>query len=59
MMDSWLWIAEKATRLAERDFRRTHWLSLFGGTAAAYLFFFYAGVLLEVQKPSPMIVFIS
>jgi len=54
-----VWIAEQATRIAERDFRRTHWLSLFGSTAAAYLFFFYAGVFLELQKPPPMIVFIS
>jgi hypothetical protein len=59
MMGRWLWIAEKATKIAERDFRRTHWLSLLGSTAGAYLFFFYAGVFLELQKPSPMIVFIS
>ena len=33
--------------------QRTHWLSALGGTAGAYLFFFYAGVFLELQKPSP------
>ena len=38
---------------------RTHWISALGGIAGAYLFFFYAGVFLELQKPSPLIVFIG
>jgi hypothetical protein len=39
--------------------RHTHWLFGLAGTASAYLFFFYAGVFLELQKPSPLIVFIG
>lgn len=38
---------------------RTHWISALSGIAGAYLFFFYAGVFLELQKPSPLIVFIG
>lgn len=45
--------------VATLQWRRTHWLAALGGTAAAYLFFFYAGVFLELQKPSPLIVFIG
>jgi hypothetical protein len=39
--------------------RHTRWVFSFAGTACAYLFFFYAGVFLELQKPSPLIVFIG
>ena len=39
--------------------RHTHWLVAFASTASAYLFFFYAGVFLELQRPSPLIVFIG
>jgi hypothetical protein len=46
-------------KAATRQIRSTHWLSALGGTAGAYLFFFYAGVFLELQRPSPMIVFIG
>jgi len=45
--------------VARLQLRSTHWLPAFAGTAGAYLFFFYAGVFLEVQKPSPLIVFIG
>jgi len=44
---------------AARQIRSTHWLSAFAGTAGAYLFFFYAGVFLELQKTSPLIVFVG
>lgn len=39
--------------------RHTHWLFGFASTASAYLFFFYAGVFLELQKSPPLIVFIG
>jgi hypothetical protein len=39
--------------------RHTRWIFSFAGIASAYLFFFYAGVFLELQKPSPLIVFIG
>jgi hypothetical protein len=39
--------------------RHTRWISSLAGTASAYLFFFYAGVFLELQRPSPLIVFIG
>ena len=45
--------------VARLQLTRTHWLAAFVGTAAAYLFFFYAGVFLELQKPPPLIVFIT
>jgi hypothetical protein len=45
--------------VARLQLTRTHWLAAFAGTAGAYLFFFYAGVFLELQKPPPLIVFIS
>jgi len=45
--------------VARLQLRGTHWLSAFAGTAGAYLFFFYAGVFLELQKPPSLIVFIS
>lgn len=38
---------------------RTHWLSALSGVAGAYLFFFYAGVFLELQRTPPLIVFIG
>ncbi len=44
---------------ALRQIYGTHWLSAFAGTAGAYLFFFYAGVFLELQKTSPLIVFVG
>jgi hypothetical protein len=39
--------------------RDTRWIFSLAGTASAYLFFFYAGVFLELQRPSPLIVFIG
>jgi hypothetical protein len=39
--------------------RHTRWIFSLAGIASAYLFFFYAGVFLELQKPSPLIVFIG
>ena len=44
---------------AALQIERTHWISALGGVAGAYLFFFYAGVFLELQRPSPLIVFIG
>lgn len=38
---------------------RTHWISALGAVAGAYLFFFYTGVFLELQKPPSLIVFIG
>ncbi len=55
----WVSAAVKVLDMAVGEYQRTHWLPVFGGTAGAYLLFFYAGVFLELQKPSPMIVFIG
>lgn len=55
----WVSAAVAILDVAVREYQRTHWLPVLGGTAGAYLLFFYAGVFLELQKPSPMIVFIG
>lgn len=58
MSTRWVFVAERLVEAALGELRRHHWLPMFGGTAGAYLFYFFADVYLQLNKPAALIVFI-
>jgi hypothetical protein len=59
MSRTWVFLAERVVNATALELQRSRWLSMLGGTAAAYLFYFYAGVYLELNQPPALIVFIG